>query len=92
MNLGAQKYDKEVDGNVVEDGTSLLQVIILQGGEGSDVRENNCAYLESCSTVTAFKNSNLLTGVHKVEKPLRVNCNVRETITRNIGTCGSLQV
>ena len=60
INLGVQD---EEDDKLVEDATLLLQVTLLQGAKNKDWLDDNQAYLNSCSTVTTFKNSKLLSNI-----------------------------
>jgi hypothetical protein len=58
MNLEAQ----DDGGEAQVQGHQLLNMALAQGGG----LPNNRAYLDGCSTVTAFKNNKYLTGVKEV--------------------------
>ena len=48
-----------------------IQVAILQGKE----LPSNIAYLDNCSTVTAFKTSKYIRNIKAQKKGMQVNCN-----------------
>ncbi len=49
----------------------MLNVSLLQGGGLSNTR----AYLDNCSTVTAFVNKALLDDITTVRNGMKINCN-----------------
>ena len=89
MNLVAQDAE---DGELAEDATSPLQVTLLQGANNTDMLDKNRAYLNSCSTVTAFKNSTLLSNIQKSDRPLRVNYNAGAVVANEADTFGHQEV
>jgi hypothetical protein len=75
-------------GGKEEEGHQLLNVTLAQGG----VLPNNQAYLDGCSTVTAFKNDKYLKGVKKVREGIKINCNAGLVTTNLKGNYGRLKV
>jgi hypothetical protein len=61
---------------------------MLQG----DALPNNRAYLDGCSTVTAFKADKYLQGIKTVQNGIRINCNAGAVTTNELGSFGSLNV
>ena len=62
INFGGQD---EEDDNGAEDAHKLLQAMLIQGSNNKDLLNNDQAYLHSCSTVNAFKNSKLMSNIQK---------------------------
>ena len=84
MNLEAQGGGGEQE--AVEDAHQLLHVTMTQGGELPDDR----AYLDGCSTVTAFKNERYLRNIKMEERGVWINCNSGAVTTNKRGTYGNL--
>ncbi len=61
---------------------------LVQGG----ALPENRAYLNGCSTVTAFKSKKYLKGVKMLARGIRINCNARAVTTNCKGTYKKLQV
>ena len=61
---------------------------MLQG----DALPDNRAYLNECSTVTAFKADKYLQGIKTVWDGIRINCNAGAVTTNKLGSFGSLIV
>ncbi len=57
---------------------------MLQG----DALPNNRAYLDGCSTVTAFKTDKYLQGIKTVRNGIRINCNAGVMMTNELGSFG----
>jgi hypothetical protein len=83
MNLDAQE---ETKGQPAEDGHQLLHVSLTQGGD----LLNDRAYLDGCSTVTAFKNKRFLKEIQMVERGIKINCNAGAVVTNKKGKFGRL--
>ncbi len=71
-----------------EEGHQLLHVTLAQGGALPD----NRAYLDGCSTVTAFKSDKYLRNIKPVNGGVRINCNTGAMVTNKRGTYGGLKV
>jgi hypothetical protein len=84
MNVEAQ----DNGGEAQEEGHQLLNVLLAQGGALPD----NQAYLDRCSTVTAFKNNKFLTGVKEVREGIKIICNAGAVVTNLRGSYGRLKV
>ena len=54
MNLGTQDKDEDEE---TDEASLLLQFTLLQGSKNNGLIDENQAYLDSCSTINAFKNS-----------------------------------
>ena len=65
-----------------------MNVALVQRGTLPDKQ----AYLNGCSTVTAFKSGKYLKGVKTLAWGFRINCNAGVETTNRKGTCGKLQV
>ena len=61
---------------------------MLQG----DALPNNRAYLDGCSTVTAFKSDKNLKGIKTVRNGIKINCNAGAVTTNEMGSFGQLNV
>ncbi len=72
----------------LEEGHQLLNVSLIQGEALSD----NRAYLEGCSTVTAFKINKYLKNLETVEQGIKINCNKGVLTTYQKGTYGWLNI
>ena len=75
-------------GKEQQDGHQLLNVSMLQG----DALPNNRAYLDGCSTVTAFKSDKYLKGIKVVRNGIKINCNAGAVTTNDMGSFGQLNV
>ncbi len=71
-----------------EEGPQLLNMALVQGGALPD----NQAYLDGCSTGTAFKSKKYLKGVKMLARGIRINCNTGAVTTNRKGMYGKLQV
>ena len=89
VNIEAQDKDGEDE---VEEAVGLLQVTLLQRRKARYALDENWGYLDRFLTVTAFKNSEHLTDIHKSDKSLKVNCNAGAVLAHKVGTFGGLQV
>jgi hypothetical protein len=85
MNLDAQEEGK---GQPAEDGHQVLHVSLTQGRDLPDDR----AYLDGCSTVTAFKNKRFLKEIRTVKGGIKINCNAGALMTNKKGKIGRLNV
>jgi hypothetical protein len=59
--------------------------------QGTALPENR-AYLDGCSTITAFKSNRYLKNVTTVEQGIRINCNAGAVMTHQKGAYGKLTV
>jgi hypothetical protein len=84
MNLDGQEDGAE--GQAVEQAHQLMHVSLSQGGELPD----NRAYLDGCSTVTAFKNGKFLSNIHSVREGIKINCNAGTVTTNKKGRFGGV--
>ncbi len=87
MNVEAQEEQdaKEQEG---QEGHQMMHVTLAQGGELPDDR----AYLDGCSTVTAFKSNKYLANVKAVRGGIKINYNAGTVTTNLRGTYGGLKV
>jgi hypothetical protein len=70
-----------------EKGHQLMHVLLAQGANLLD----NRAYLDKCSTVTAFKSKKYLQDVKKQANGIKINCNVGTMTTDIRGKYGSIK-
>jgi len=89
VNIEAQDKDGEDE---VEEAVGLLQVTLLQRRKARYALDENWGYLDSCSTVTAFKNPEQFTGIPKSDMLLKVNYNVGAVLANEVGKFGGVQV
>ena len=75
-------------GKEQQEGHQLLNVSMLQ----EDALLNNRAYLDGCSTVTAFKSDKYLKGIKMVQNGIKINCNTGAVTANKIGSFGRLNV
>ena len=61
---------------------------MVQGEELPDWR----AYLDGCSTVTAFKSKKSLKNIHTVARGVKINCNAGNLKTNQQGKFGTMKV
>ena len=87
MNVEAQEEQggKEQE---TQEGYQLLHVTLAQGGQ----LPNNRAYLDGCSTVTAFKSDKHLKNIKTVKGGVKINCNAGMVATNLRGTYGGIKV
>jgi hypothetical protein len=85
MNLEGQA---EGDGDQDAQALQLLNVTLLQGGSLSDHR----AYLEGCSTVTAFKSNKYHRELEVMPTGIKINCNAGLVYTKQMGNYGRMKV
>ena len=71
-----------------QEGHQLLNVSLVQGEALPDIR----AYLDDCSTVTAFKTDKYLKGIKTVKNGIKINCNAGAVTTNKMGSYGRLNV
>ncbi len=71
-----------------QEGHQLLNVTLVQGGALPD----NRAYLNGCSTVTAFKTNKYLQKIKTVPGGIKINCNAGAVSTNPMGTYENLKV
>ena len=64
----------------------MLHVSMAQGGD----LLNDQAYLDKCSTVTAFKNDKFLSRLRAVAAGIKINCNAGAAVTNMKGKIGRL--
>jgi hypothetical protein len=84
MNLDEQEEGAE--GQAVKEGHQLMHVSLSQGGELPDDQ----AYLDGCSTVTAFKNGKFMSNIHSVQEGIKINCNAGTVTTNKKGRIGGV--
>jgi len=72
----------------VESGHQLLHVSMLQADDLPD----NRAYLDGCSTVTAFKSKQYLENIRSVKRGVKINCNSGVMHTNEVGDYGTMNV
>jgi hypothetical protein len=85
MNL---EGNKDVEEQEHQEGHQLLNMTMVQGG----ALPNNRAYLDGCSTVTAFKMDKYLRKIKTVPGGIKINCNAGVVSTNQMGTYGNLKV
>jgi hypothetical protein len=71
-----------------DEGHQLLNVALMQGRELPD----DCAYLDGCSTVMAFKSKKYRKNGKTVTRGIKINCNAGSVTTNQKGNYGRLQV
>ncbi len=71
-----------------KEGHQLLNVTLAQAGELPD----NWAYLDGCSTVTAFKTDKYLREIKTVPRGIKINCNAGAVMTDKRGKYSRLKV
>ncbi len=69
-----------------EEAHQLMHVTLAQGA----TLPNNRAYLDRCSTVTAFKLKKYLKGVKQRDTGIKINCNAGTVVTNLMGKFGSI--
>jgi hypothetical protein len=85
MSLEAQENDQTGE-QTKKQGHQLLHVSMTQGEELPEDR----AYLDGCSTVTAFKNDKFLKEIRAVPGGIKINCNAGAVLTNMKGKFGWL--
>jgi len=71
-----------------QEGHQLLNMSMVQG----EALPDNRAYLDGCSTVTAFKTDKYLKGIKTVRNGIKINCNAGAVTTNEMGSYGGLNV
>ena len=71
-----------------QEGHQLLDLSMVQG----EVLPDNRAYLDGCSTVTAFKTDRYLQRIRTMRNRMKINCNVGAITINKMGSCGCLNV
>jgi hypothetical protein len=87
MNVEAQEEESGKE-QEAQEGHQMLHVTLAQGGALPDDR----AYLDGCSTVTAFKSDKHLKNIKVVRGGVKINCNAGTLATNLRGTYGGLKV
>jgi hypothetical protein len=77
--------DQEQEG---ETGHQFFQTSLLQ----ADALPDHRAYLDGCSTVTAFKSKQYLSNICTIDKGVKINCNLGALRTNQVGDYGSRNV
>ena len=72
----------------VKEGHQLLNMTLMQG----TALPENRAYLDGCSTVTAFKSNKYLKNLRTVKQDIRINCNAGAVTTHQKNMYGKLNV
>ena len=85
MNLGTEEEEEDVQ--VDENGVQLLNVVMLHRTRLSEDR----AYLDNCSTITAFQDEKHLEGVVTTKDGMKINYNTGTMATNRRGNYGSLK-
>ena len=87
MNVEAQGEEggKEQE---TQEGHQMLHVTLARGG----ALPNDRAYLDGCSTVTAFKSDKHLKNIKTVRGGVKINCNAGMVMSNLPGTYGGLKV
>jgi hypothetical protein len=85
MNLGNEEEEGEAQYD--ENGVQLLNVTMLHGCGLSEDR----AYLDNCSTITAFLDEKYLEGIVTVRDGMKINCNAGTMTTNRRGSYGKLK-
>ncbi len=80
--------NEDVEEQEHQKGHQLLNVTMVQGGALPD----NRAYLDGCSTVTAFKTDKYLHEIKTVPGGIKINCNAGAVLTNQIGKYENLKV
>jgi hypothetical protein len=83
---GNEGAEEEQEGQ--SQGHQLLNVTLAQGGALPD----NRAYLDGCSTVTAFKTDKYFKEIRTVRGGIKINCNAGAVATNQMGRYGNLKV
>ncbi len=87
LHMNLEGGQDEGDATSIEEGHKLLHVSLAQGGELPD----NRAYLNGCSTVTAFKSNQFLKNLMTVKGGIKINCIAGAVVTNKRGN-GKLKV
>ena len=81
---GMSKEDKQA----ARTAHQVFHASMVQGEELPDWQ----AYLDGCSTVTAFKSKKHLTSIHTVARGVKINCNAGNLKTNQQGEYGTMKV
>jgi hypothetical protein len=84
MHIEANPKEPEVQ----EEGHQLLNVSFMQ----RDALPDNWAYLDGCSTVTAFKTDRYLRNMKTLPHGIKINCNADTVVTNKMGSFGWMKV
>ena len=87
MNVEAQEEEGRKE-QEAQEGHQMLHVTLAQRGALPDDR----AYLNECSTITAFKSEKHLKNIKTVRGGVKINCNAGTLATNLRGTYGGLKV
>ncbi len=71
-----------------QEGHQLLNVAFTQG----EALPDNRAYLDGCSTVTAFKSKKYLESIRTLKSEIKNNCNAGAVTTNQMGSYGRMNV
>jgi hypothetical protein len=85
MNLHSRE-EEQAQEQAREEGHQMLHVSMTQGGDLPDDQ----AYLNGCSTVTAFKNDKFLSRLPAVAAGIKITCNAGPAVTNMKGKFGRL--
>lgn len=78
----------EEDKQAARTAHQFFHASMVQGEELPDWQ----AYLDGCSTVTAFKSKKHLTSIHTVARGVKINCNAGNLKTNQQGEYGTMKV
>jgi hypothetical protein len=73
---------------VLEEVHQLLNVSLMQG----DALPDNWAYLDGCSTMTAFKTDKYLKDIKMLPHGIKINYNTGAVVTNKMGSFGRMNV
>ena len=84
------KLEGQAEGDGYQDAQAhqLLNVTLLQGGSLPD----HWAYLDGCSTMTAFKSNKYLSKLEVMPTGIKINCNAGLVSTKQMGKYGRMKV
>ena len=88
LHMSVEAQEEQGDNEQTKEGHQLLNITLAQGGALPD----NRAYLNGCSTVTAFKSGEYVKNVKAVQGGIKINCNTGTRVTNLRGTYGGLKV
>ena len=72
LHMNQESQEDATEEQAGEEGCQMMHVTFSQGGELPDDR----AYLDGCSTVTAFKNKKFLENLHQVKGGIKIRSSV----------------
>ena len=88
LHMNQEAQEEATEEQACEEGRQMMHVTFSQGGELPDDR----AYLDGCSTVTAFKNKKFLENLRQVKGGIKINCNAGAVSTDVKGDFGGMSV